>query len=69
MRLDASGKPLVFQLDAREPVAMLLADRFDVQSRDLVYINPTSMTQTIRIMNQYLPLLQGVSSVKSVGGF
>ncbi len=69
MRLDATGKPLVFQLDAREPVAMLLADRFDVRSRDLVYINPTSMTQTIRILNQYLPLLQGASSVKSVGGF
>ncbi|MDD5334852.1 MAG: polysaccharide biosynthesis/export family protein [Rhodoferax sp.] len=69
MRLGVDGKPLVFQLDAREPVALLLADRFDVQARDLVYVNPTSMTHAVRIMNQYLPLLQGVSSVKQVGGF
>ena len=69
MRMDANGKPVVFQLDAREPVSLLLADRFDVQSRDLVYVNPTSLTQATRILNQYLPLLQGVSSVKSVGGF
>lgn len=69
MRLDATGKPLVFQLDAREPVSLLLADRFDMQARDLVYVNPTSMTQAVRILNQYLPLLQGASSVKSVGGF
>ena len=69
MRLDAAGKPLVFQLDAREPVSLLLADRFDMRARDLVYVNPTSMTQAVRILNQYLPLLQGASSVKSVGGF
>ena len=69
MRMDAAGKPLVFQLDAREPVSLLLADRFDVQARDLVYINPTGVTQAVRVMNQYLPLLQGASSVKSVGGF
>ncbi len=69
MRLGTDGKPLVFQLDAREPVALLLADRFDVQARDLVYVNPTGMTHAVRIMNQYLPLLQGASSVKAVGGF
>lgn len=69
MRLDGAGKPVVFQLDAREPVSLLLADRFDMQARDLVYVNPTSMTQAVRILNQYLPLLQGASSVKSVGGF
>jgi len=69
MRLGTDGKPLVFQLDAREPVALLLADRFDVQSRDLIYVNPTGITHTVRIMNQYLPLLQGASSVKQVGGF
>ena len=69
MRMDPSGKPQVFQLDAQEPAALLLADRFDVQSRDLVYVNPTRITRAVRILNQYLPLLQGASSVKSVGGF
>lgn len=68
MRLDAAGKPLVFQLDAREPAALLLADRFDIQSRDLVYVNPTGVTRAVRIVNQYLPMLQGAASVKSVGG-
>lgn len=67
MRRDAAGKPLVFQLDARQPVALLVADRFDLQPRDLVYVNPTGATQAIRILNQYLPLLQGVSSAKAVG--
>lgn len=69
MRLDDAGKPLVFQLDAKEPSALLLADRFDVQSRDLVYVNPTKATRAVRVLNQYLPFLQGASSAKSVGGF
>jgi polysaccharide export outer membrane protein len=67
MRRDASGKPLVFQLDARQPVALLVADRFDLLPRDLVYVNPTGATQAIRILNQYLPFLQGVTSAKAVG--
>ncbi len=69
MRLDPAGKPLVYQLDAREPAALLLADRFDIQARDLVYVNPTGVTRVVRILNQYLPLLQTTSAVKSVGGF
>ena len=67
MRRDPSGRPLVFQLDARQPVALLVADRFDVLPRDLVYVNPTGATQAIRILNQYLPFLQGVTSAKAVG--
>jgi polysaccharide export outer membrane protein len=67
MRRDATGKPLVFQLDARQPVALLVADRFDLLPRDLVYVNPTGATQAIRILNQYLPFLQGVTSAKAVG--
>ena len=69
MRLDPSGKPLVFQLDASQPVALLLADRFEVQSRDLVYVNPTRVTQVTRILNQYLPFLQTAASVKAIGNF
>lgn len=69
MRMDTAGKPLVFQLNAQEPAALLLADAFDIQSRDLVYVNPTKATRAIRILNQYLPFLQATSSAKSVGGF
>ncbi|MFZ4481909.1 MAG: polysaccharide biosynthesis/export family protein [Rhodoferax sp.] len=64
MRLDPQGKPLVFQLDASQPIALLLADRFEVQSRDLVYVNPTRVTQVTRILNQYLPFLQTAANVK-----
>ncbi len=51
------GKPEIFHLDARSPEAFLLADRFPLQPRDLVYINRTELIRWLEIVAQIQPIV------------
>jgi polysaccharide biosynthesis/export protein len=48
------GTPSVFQLDARSPVALALAERFQLQPKDVVYVDATGITRLDRVVGQLL---------------
>jgi polysaccharide export outer membrane protein len=52
----------VFHLDARNPTAMVLADRFILGPRDIVYVDAGTLTRFSRVMNMLVPTVTAVSS-------
>ncbi len=65
LRLGANDEPHIYHLDARSPEAILLADRFVLHTRDVVYIDPTQLTRAGRLVAQLLPWAQGASMTRS----
>ena len=65
MRTDVSGKPMVYMLDAAQPQALLLAEQFPIEPRDVIFVNPTGPTMIGRFIGQFLPLIQTVTTAKS----
>jgi polysaccharide export outer membrane protein len=61
----------VFHLDARNPTAMILADRFPLYARDIVYVDKGTVVRWGQVLNLILPtytgLLQTATSVKYLG--
>ncbi|MCY1276477.1 putative polysaccharide export protein, PEP-CTERM sytem-associated [compost metagenome] len=45
----------VFQLDAQSPTAFVLAQRFQLQPQDVVYVGPANITRWNRFISQLLP--------------
>lgn len=53
---NADQKPIqVYQLEARSPVAMVLASRFEVKPQDVVFVGPASITRWNRVISQLVP--------------
>lgn len=63
MRLNSEGKPVVYLLDASDPQALLMADQFPVQPRDLIFVNPTTPTMIGRFIGQFLPIISTANTV------
>lgn len=53
-------KPDVFQLNANDADALLLADAFVVQPRDVVYVAEANISRWNRFLGQLLPTLQAL---------
>ena len=51
----SAQQPQVFHLDARSPVALLLAEQFELQPRDVVYVDPTALANWNRVVSLVLP--------------
>lgn len=60
------ARPKVYWLDAKSPVAMLLATEFKLQPRDIIYISPANVTRWNRSINQILPTVQTLWYTKSL---
>jgi polysaccharide biosynthesis/export protein len=51
------GKPQVFHLDGRSPVAMLVAKEFDLQPKDVVYVDGNGLVRFNRVLTLLLPAI------------
>lgn len=55
----------VFQLDAFNPVAMVLADRFALQPRDVVYVDAGPLVRWNRVVGLLVPTVSALTSTAS----
>lgn len=59
-------QPHVFHLDASSPEALLLADRFDLMPRDVVFVSTLGITRWNRVIQQITPTLQSIFQVRAL---
>jgi len=55
IREGQAGKPEVWHLNAAAPDALVLADRFDLQARDIVYVDPANVARFGRVVSNIVP--------------
>ncbi len=58
--------PQIFWLDAKTPDRLLLAERFSLQPRDILFVSSAPTTRFNRVLDQLLPIVQTVWFTKSV---
>ncbi|MDX1655144.1 MAG: SLBB domain-containing protein, partial [Candidatus Competibacteraceae bacterium] len=56
--LGPEARPEIYHLNARSPAALLLADRFELQPRDVVYVDTAEVSRWNRVITQILPTAQ-----------
>ncbi len=61
--------PCVFWLDAKTPDALLLAEHFDLQPGDILYVSSAAATRFNRVLNELLPTLQTIWYTKTITNF
>ena len=57
------GKPKIFHLDAKSPDALLLADRFPLQPRDVVFVDRAEGIRWNQIIEQIQPTVTLLNSI------
>ncbi|KAG8150028.1 polysaccharide biosynthesis/export family protein [Burkholderia catarinensis] len=55
IRGSQTDAPQVFHLDARSPVSMVLANEFELQPKDVVYVDGSSLVRFSRVLSLLLP--------------
>jgi polysaccharide export outer membrane protein len=55
----------VFHLDARNPMAMVLADQFPLDPRDIVYVDAGTLVRFSKVMNILVPTISTVTNAAS----
>ncbi|WP_338617688.1 polysaccharide biosynthesis/export family protein [Pigmentiphaga sp. CHJ604] len=55
IRSGPNGKPQIWHLNAAAPDALILADRFDLRPRDIVYVDPANVARFGRVVNNIIP--------------
>lgn len=69
LRADENGAPLLYQLDASQPEAMVLGSQFILKPRDYVFVNPTDLTVIGRTVAQLLQGLGVTAQTRNLGVF
>jgi polysaccharide export outer membrane protein len=62
IRNASATDPLVYNLDARSPVALALADNFELDARDIVFIDASGLARFNRIISLILPTATGAAA-------
>jgi len=57
IRGNESAAPHVFHLDASSPVAMVLANQFDLRPKDVVYVDGNGLVRFSRVLSLLLPAI------------
>ncbi|MFJ1258249.1 polysaccharide biosynthesis/export family protein [Cupriavidus sp. CuC1] len=55
IRKSADNDPQVFHLDGKSPVAMALAESFELKPKDVVYVDAAGVVRWSRVINQLIP--------------
>ena len=59
-------KPEVFHLDISSPLALAVAEGFELQDRDVVYVDPVPLVRWNRVISLILPSAQAVTVPRTV---
>jgi polysaccharide export outer membrane protein len=69
---DNTGLPVyratVYHLNASSAVGFMLADRFPLEARDVVYVSPAPITRWNRFLSQLLPSIIATDTVGDIDG-
>ncbi len=57
IRGTSNKTPQVFHLDARSPVSMVLANQFELQPKDIVYVDGNGLVRISRVLSLLLPAI------------
>ncbi|MGC3024527.1 polysaccharide biosynthesis/export family protein [Burkholderia sp. DN3021] len=57
IRRAGDDAPRVFHLDARSPVSMVLANQFELQPKDVVYVDSNGLVRFSRVLSLLLPAI------------
>ena len=60
-----ADKAQIFHLDAGNPMALALAEGFELQPKDVVYVDPVPLVRWNRVISLILPSAQAVSATRS----
>ncbi|SAK39262.1 polysaccharide export protein [Caballeronia fortuita] len=63
------ASPQVFHLDSTSPVGLALAEHFELQPKDVVYVDATGLARWARVVNLLMPSAQGMNLGKQVAGY
>ena len=64
VRHASDNRPEIYHLDASSPVALALAESFELQGKDVVYVDAAPLARWSRIINLVLPTAQLVVDSK-----
>lgn len=59
-------KPQVFNLNAQYATGMLLAERFDMQAQDVIFVDAAGVSQWNRVITQLLPSIYVIGIADSI---
>ena len=59
-------RPEIFHLDARYASGMLLAERFDMQAQDVIFVDAAGISQWNRVISQLLPSISIIGIADSL---
>ncbi|MNN31291.1 Polysaccharide biosynthesis/export protein [compost metagenome] len=62
VRKGAEGEPKVYHLDGNSPVALAIAEGFELEPKDVVYVDARDLVRWSRMINLLLPSTQPVVS-------
>ena len=60
------GKPKIFHLDSKSPDVLLLAERFPLQPRDIIFIDRVEGIRWNQIIGQVQPTVNLVRSIQGI---
>jgi polysaccharide export outer membrane protein len=60
------GDPQIFPLDVRYATGMLLAERFALQAKDVIFADTAGISQWNRVLSQLLPSVRFIGTAENL---